>query len=122
MRLQGLFLNTMQNLFFLGLLSTIYACSHPIEIVGEGDVLSPTGTRNCYREDFQAKKEHCTKNLAQGAYNETYSLFLEVAGSLTSGLTTVRTQSAMNEVSAVFTGTTRNIAQTTSTQFQNTPS
>lgn len=53
-------------------LSTLYACSHPIEIVGEGDVLSATGTRSCYLEEFQAGEENCTKNIVQGAYNETY--------------------------------------------------
>lgn len=48
------------------------ACSHPIEIVGDGDVLSGTGSRNCYLEDFQAGKGSCTKNLVTGEYAETY--------------------------------------------------
>lgn len=65
-------MTTIKNLLLLGLLSTIYACSHPIEIVGEGDVLSATGTRNCYLEDYQASKENCTKNTVIGAYSETY--------------------------------------------------
>lgn len=51
----------------------ICACSHPIEIVGEGDVLSATGSRNCYLEDFRTGSEKCTKNLVVTEYNETYS-------------------------------------------------
>ena len=50
----------------------IYACSHPIEIVGEGDVTSASGTRNCYLEDFQAGQDNCSKNYVVGAYHETY--------------------------------------------------
>ncbi len=38
----------MKNLLLLCLLSTLYACSHPLEIVGEGHILSATGTRDCY--------------------------------------------------------------------------
>ncbi len=64
--------NTMKSVFLFGLLSTVYACSHPIEIVGEGDVLSATGTRTCLLEDFQAKKENCTRNIVHGEYTETY--------------------------------------------------
>lgn len=50
----------------------IYACSHPIEIVGEGDVISASGNRNCYLEDFQAGQDNCSKNYVDGAYQETY--------------------------------------------------
>jgi hypothetical protein len=50
----------------------LYACSHPIEIVGQGDVTSASGNRNCYLEDFQTAKTNCTKNYAIGAYRETY--------------------------------------------------
>jgi hypothetical protein len=48
------------------------ACSHPIEIVGDGDVTSASGTRNCYLEDFKAGKENCSKNMVINAYQETY--------------------------------------------------
>lgn len=48
------------------------ACKHPIEIVGQGDVLTATGTRNCYLENFQARQKNCTENAIQGAYLETY--------------------------------------------------
>ena len=50
----------------------IQARSHPIEIVGQGDVTSASGNRNCYLEDFQQAKVNCTKNYAVGAYQETY--------------------------------------------------
>lgn len=48
------------------------ACSHPIEIVGGGDVTSATGTRNCYLEDYVAGKESCARNLIVREYRETY--------------------------------------------------
>ncbi|MBK6510943.1 MAG: DUF1566 domain-containing protein [Haliea sp.] len=50
----------------------IQACSHPIEIVGEGDVTSASGNRNCSLEEFKAANPKCTKNYAIGAYQETY--------------------------------------------------
>lgn len=62
----------MKNLFKLALVALISACSHPIEIVGEGDVTSASGNRNCSLEDFQAMQDNCTKNYAIGAYQETY--------------------------------------------------
>jgi hypothetical protein len=49
----------------------VFACSHPLEPRGNGDILSASGTRNCYLEDFQAGKKNCTENLVIGAYNET---------------------------------------------------
>jgi arylsulfatase A len=49
-----------------------YACSHPIEIVGEGDVTSASGNRNCSLENYQAGDDVCSKNYAIGAYVETY--------------------------------------------------
>ena len=39
------------------LLTFVYACSHPIEIAGEGDVSSASGTRGCLLEEFQAELE-----------------------------------------------------------------
>jgi hypothetical protein len=56
-------------LLFVGLLG---ACSHPLEPVGEGDILSASGNRDCLLEDYQAGKENCTKNLVIGEYRETY--------------------------------------------------
>jgi hypothetical protein len=54
------------------LLGLVYGCGHPIEIVGEGDVLSTTGTRNCYYEDYLAGADSCSKNLVIHEYSETY--------------------------------------------------
>ena len=45
---------------------------HSIEIVGDGDVLSATGNRDCLLEDYQAGQSNCTDNLVIDAYDETY--------------------------------------------------
>lgn len=50
----------------------IQACSHPIEIVGEGDVTSASGNRNCSLEKFIAADAVCSKNYVIGDYQETY--------------------------------------------------
>ncbi len=50
----------------------LLACSHPIEIVGEGDVLSASGDRDCYLEDYKAGSDSCRKNMVVYAYRETY--------------------------------------------------
>ena len=39
------------------------ACSHPLEPIGEGDILSLSNTRNCLLEDFQARLGNCDDNL-----------------------------------------------------------
>jgi hypothetical protein len=54
------------------LLSLVYGCSHPIQIVGEGDVHSATGTRDCYLEEYLTGAENCSKNLVVHDYIETY--------------------------------------------------
>ncbi len=54
------------------LLLSIQACSHPIEIFGEGDVVSLSGDRDCPLEDFLAGEDVCAVNLVVGAYEETY--------------------------------------------------
>ena len=58
--------------FVLFGLSLVIACSHPLEIRGEGDILSASGTRDCYLENFQSGAESCSKNLVVGDYRETY--------------------------------------------------
>ena len=64
----------MKNIIVLAALSLLaMACSHPIEIVGEGDVLSATGDRDCLLEEFHAGIEKCSKNTVLGEYMETYS-------------------------------------------------
>ena len=51
----------------------IQACSHPIEIEGQGDVTS-TGSRGCSFEESKAvpKLDKCAKNLVVEDYLETY--------------------------------------------------
>ena len=43
------------------------ACSHPLEIQGQGDIVSASGTRNCSLE------EQPCQNFVANAYSETYS-------------------------------------------------
>ncbi len=75
----------MQVIFMFGLISDYWrgltvvfgsvlmlACSHPLEIKGEGDILSASGMRDCYLEDFRAGLDACSKNLVVGEYQETY--------------------------------------------------
>ena len=50
----------------LGLLATLAACTHPLEIVGEGDILSASGDHDCLLENQPCKVE------AVDAYRETY--------------------------------------------------
>ena len=50
----------------------VYACSHPLEIVGEGDILSASGNRDCLLEDFNTAQPNCAQNYVLGDYLETY--------------------------------------------------
>lgn len=50
----------------------LVGCEHPIEIVGEGDVLSASGDRHCSLEQYEAASKQCTENLVIGHYAETY--------------------------------------------------
>lgn len=62
------------RVFLMGVaLAFICGCSHPIEIVGEGDVTSASGSRNCLLEDFHAGSASCSENLVAGNYVETYT-------------------------------------------------
>ncbi len=45
----------------LATLVLVGACSHPIEIIGDGDVLSASGNRHCLLEDHQSGQANCTK-------------------------------------------------------------
>jgi hypothetical protein len=62
---------SVRTLFVCVALFLVSACSHPIEIVGEGDVWS-TGGRSCTFEDYQSGAVNCSKNYVVGAYQETY--------------------------------------------------
>lgn len=47
-------------------------CSHPLDIIGEGDILSASGDRDCLLSDAQAGTDNCAENLVVDAYDETY--------------------------------------------------
>ena len=59
-------------LTLLGSLLLLQGCSHPIDIIGEGDVLSASGDRNCLLEEHAAGQDNCRKNLVIDDYQETY--------------------------------------------------
>jgi len=61
-----------RNAMALGSILFITACSHPLEIDGEGDILSSSGNRDCLLEDFAASQTNCTENNVVGEYDETY--------------------------------------------------
>ena len=56
----------------LSCVALLTACSHPLEIVGEGDILSASGDRSCLLEEYRAEAENCVDNTVSGAYQETY--------------------------------------------------
>ena len=65
----------MKAIYFLSSILAVAlmsGCSHPITIVGEGDVLSLSGDRGCHLEDYLGGQENCTKNYVLGSYQETY--------------------------------------------------
>lgn len=67
-------MNSLKTVLFFCIALLISACDHPLEIKGEGDILSSTGQRNCSLEDFQAGEPNCSRNTVQGgAYVETYT-------------------------------------------------
>jgi hypothetical protein len=58
------------SLFVLVL--ALQGCSHPIDIVGEGDVLSASGDRDCRLEEHAAGAANCSENMVINDYIETY--------------------------------------------------
>jgi hypothetical protein len=50
----------------------LQGCSHPIDIVGEGDVLSASGDRDCLLEENEAALDKCKVNMVIDDYLETY--------------------------------------------------
>lgn len=56
----------------IGLAALATACSHPLEITGEGDILSQTGNRDCLLEDYVTGEDNCAKNVVIAGYSETY--------------------------------------------------
>lgn len=61
--------NSILCLLFVALAA---ACSHPLEIVGEGDILSATGDKDCLLEEYLAGEDNCAKKLVIGDYLEIY--------------------------------------------------
>jgi hypothetical protein len=57
---------------FLVLFLLLQGCSHPLDIVGEGDILSASGNRDCLLEDRAADMDNCSKNIVVNDYQETY--------------------------------------------------
>lgn len=57
----------MKNYIVLVLLALLFACSHPLQIVGGGDIVSSTGNNNCSLE-----AQPCA-NIVAGDYNVTYT-------------------------------------------------
>lgn len=49
------------------------ACYHPLEIVGEGDIVSFSGTRDCTLEEYQGGQINCSENEVLSDYIETYT-------------------------------------------------
>lgn len=61
-----------RNLLVLSCLA-IAACKHPLQIVGEGDIVELNeGVRGCTLEEFQAQATRCTDNDVVGDYNVLY--------------------------------------------------
>ncbi len=56
-----------RTIFFNGLLATLFACKHPLEIRGQGSIVERIyGERGCSWEEFQAKDIRCTENEVEG--------------------------------------------------------
>ena len=53
-------------------LACMTGCSHPLEIAGEGDILSASGERDCSLEQYNSGAPICSENYISGAYNEIY--------------------------------------------------
>ncbi|MEM8561583.1 MAG: hypothetical protein AAGF57_05075 [Pseudomonadota bacterium] len=57
----------MRSIFYIMAAICIASCSHPLEIVGEGDIVSSNFRHNCFLED-----QPCS-NIVMGAYDVTYA-------------------------------------------------
>lgn len=62
----------MKLLLCLTVLALLAGCSHPLEIYGEGDLLSASGDRDCLLEQSEADAPDCSQNLVFGDYLESY--------------------------------------------------
>jgi len=55
------------KLLAIALVASLSSCTHPLDILGEGDILSASGDNDCLRENLPCKA------IALGDYIETYS-------------------------------------------------
>ena len=53
-------------------LALLVGCSHPLEIVGDGDILAVSGSRGCTLEEYRAGVATCEKNYVAAHYDVTY--------------------------------------------------
>ncbi len=53
-------------------LASLAGCSHPLEIAGEGDIVSASGERDCSLEEYNSGAPTCSENYIIGAYDEIY--------------------------------------------------
>ncbi len=53
-------------------LACLAGCSHPLEIAGEGDIVSASGERDCSLEEYNSGAPTCSENYISGAYDEIY--------------------------------------------------
>ena len=64
--------------FFITLLLFLQACSHPLEIEGEGDIINwgipgiPSAQHGCTLEQFRDQDTACTRNFVIDTYVANY--------------------------------------------------
>ncbi|NND66642.1 MAG: hypothetical protein HKN19_03550 [Halioglobus sp.] len=62
----------MRTILVLVLITFVAGCNHPLEIIGEGDILSASGNRDCLLADARAGAANCVNNTVSGDYQENY--------------------------------------------------
>ncbi len=62
----------MRKVLLLLLAGLLVACDHPLDIVGEGDILSASGDRDCLLSDARSGAANCVHNTVTGDYQEAY--------------------------------------------------
>lgn len=63
----------LKQLAVIAAITLIQACSHPLKIVGEGDIVETLGSnRGCTLEQFQGEEKTCTRNLFVGEFDVSY--------------------------------------------------
>jgi hypothetical protein len=70
-------LSRVASLVFCMVIAT--GCSHPLEIIGQGNIISDSGNRDCTLAAFQGNAATCTENIVLGHYDETYTAVPEAS-------------------------------------------